>query len=152
MALAAAQISTAIVDLIKGPTTTPAGERVYASRSWPLSETKLPAWRVIRQQEEVRPESAHYPAVQSHALIVDLQGNCRDVNDLDEQLDEMASTALSAVFATQSTATLGDRNVTVQLVRIDRELADEGEATFGRVTVSLQVQFFTRSDDPETII
>lgn len=152
MALAAAQITAAIVGLIKGPTTTPAGERVYASRSWPLSESKLPAWRVIRQQEEVAREVIHYPAVERHALIVDLQGNCRDTDDLDDQLDEMASAALQAVFGTQTAATLSGLNVTLELLRIDRELADDGEATFGRVTVSLQVQFFTRSDDPETIL
>lgn len=150
--LAAAQITHAIADLLRGAGVTPAGERVYTSRSWPLAEAQLPAWRVVRQQEEVADESIHYPAVQRHALIVDLQGNCRETDALDDALDEMASAALAAVFATQSTATLGGRNVTTQLVRIDRELAQEGEAATGRVTVSLQVQYFTRSDDPETII
>ena len=150
--LAAAQITHAIADLLRGPGITPAGERVYTSRAWPLTEGQLPAWRVVRQQEQVATETLHSPAVERHVLIVDLQGNCRETDGLDDDLDAMASAALSAVFATQSTATLGDRNVTVQLVLIDREFAQEGEAATGRITVSLQVQFFSRADDPETIL
>lgn len=150
MALAAAQIVDAIAARIAG--NTPAGTNVFTSRAWPLAESRLPAWRVLASDERVEAQSIGYPWPQRHELDVELQGVCAAVADLDDALHAMASAAITALWGTQAHSTLGGLNVVMQLQSLEREMQADGEAKIGRITLSVQVQFFSLCSQPDTLI
>ena len=151
--LAAAQIVDAIAARITGLALT--GARAYTSRMWPLSEADLPAWRVFAVDEDVEPATVHQPFINNHALQVELRGVARAVASLDDTLNALASQAITALFSAPVvpdalSALIGRIALTVR--RIQRDMATEGQAAVGLLTLTLRVEFRTLSTDPDTLI
>lgn len=152
MPLAAAQVIDALAERITGLSL--AGDRVLTSRTWPLAEKDLPAWRVIAVDEDVEPTTVHKPSLNLHHLQVELRGFASASEDLDDVLHAMASQALTAVFNTPvvADALAGMvRKVSLSLRRIERAMKTEGEASLGLVTITIRAEFHTPSNDPDTI-
>lgn len=149
MALASAQVVDRVAAIIAA---VPAYVgKVHTSRAWPLADADLPAWRVYAESEEVEPTGPTFPALQSHELMVACDGVARATANLDDSINAMAASALTALFASASTARLTPLNCAMSLRRIDREMATEGEAAIGRITLALRVRFHTFNNAPETI-
>lgn len=142
MALAAAQVIDAIAARISGATS--AGTNVFTSRAWPLAEGDLPACRVVAGAEEITPEGLG-DRLGQHLLDVHASFYARAVADLDDALHALAVAALPAIFAAPVPYGL-------TLQGIDREMAKEGEAAVGVITLRLQALFFTVPSAPETIL
>jgi hypothetical protein len=142
MALAAAQVVDAVAARLVPMVAT--GGRVYTSRTWPLAEADLPAWRVTAEEEllEVVDISSQ---LQQHTLGVTAVCSTRATADLDDALHALAASGLALLFA-------GNPPNALQCVRITRGLATEGEAAVGAITLELQALFFTVPAAPETII
>lgn len=138
MTLAAAQVIDALAARVA--TLAPAGG-VHTSRTWPLQV--LPAWRVTAEDEPVT--EAMMSGTNEHALVVAVRGTARAVADLDDVLHAMASEVQSALFAPPAPYQL-------QLTGLRRQLATEGEASVGVITVFLRATFYVDPADPETII
>lgn len=151
--LAAGQVIDAMATRLTGLAL--AGSRVYTSRTWPLSEEELPAWRVQAGDEDIEPVTVHPDALQQHALQVELRGHARAVASLDDSLHALAAEALTAVFDTTPPAdalnTIASK-LQVTLRRIERAVATEGEAAIGLVILTLRVIFRTRASAPETLV
>ena len=151
--LAAGQVIDAMATRITGLAL--AGSRVYTSRAWPLSVEDLPAWRVLAADEDVEPVTVHPDALQSHRLQVELHGVARAVANLDDALHALAAQALAAIFDTTPPSdalnTIASK-LQVTLRRIERDMAKEGEAAVGLVTLTLRVIFRTRASAPETLV
>jgi len=135
MPLAAAQVVDAIATRLRAlwPTS------VFTSRRWPLTEADLPAWRVTAEDEPVQP--AALEGVNQHALLVECAGSVRDTADLDDALHVLAGQAMPLIFAAPIPFGL-------QLERIDRAMATEGEAAVGVITLSVRATFFVAAADP----
>jgi hypothetical protein len=154
MALAAAQVVDAIAARITGLALT--GARVYTSRTWPLAEKDLPAWRVVAMDEAIAPKSLGPNPTQEHQLQVELRGHARAVADLDDALHGLAEQALKAVFPATPAGTPDAldgmaRKIHLSLRRIERVLQMEGEATLGVVIVSLLIVFMTKAQSPDAL-
>lgn len=142
MALAAAQVVDAVAALLVPMDATDG--RVYTSRTWPLTEADLPAWRVIAQDERV--DGATLSGnLQQHTLQLDAQATARSVADLDDALHDLAAAGLTLLFA-------GTPPYGLQLTGISRDLGAEGEAAVGRITLQMQATFFTSPLAPEIIL
>lgn len=150
MALASAQVIDAVVTRLTGATD--AGSRVYASRLHPLSVGELPAWRVVADDEEIEPETVHYPAIQAHRLTVRCDGYVQALANMDDAMHDMAEDALAALYGTQSNTALGLSIQANHVRRIAREVVNEGAADLGRVTLELLIQYRTAANSPGTII
>lgn len=151
--LAAGQVIDALASRLSGLAL--AGARVYTSRTWPLSEEELPAWRVQAADEDVEPITVHPDMLQQHALQVELRGHARAAASLDDSLHALAAEALGAVFATAPPAdalSLIASKLQVTLRRIERAVVTEGEAAIGLVVLTLRVIFRTRASAPETLV
>lgn len=142
MALAAAQVIDAVAALLVPMAAT--GGRVYTSRTWPLTEADLPAWRVIAQDERVELATIDRSA-QQHTLALDAQATARSVADLDDTLHALAASGLALLFA-------GTPPYGLQLTGIARDLGAEGEAAVGRITLQMQATYFTAPLAPEFIL
>jgi hypothetical protein len=142
MALAAAQVVDAQAAKLV-PMTATAG-RVYTSRLWPLAEADLPAWRVTAGTERVAPADLE-GTLQEHQLEVLAQCSTRATADLDDALHTLAAAGLTLLFA-------GVPAYGLQLDAIERELATEGEAAVGRITLRMSALFHTAPSAPETIL
>lgn len=141
MALAAAQVVDAYAALVAAQ---PAlGGRVKTSRTWPWSEAELPACRVFATDEVCTP--AQVDGVNQHDLSVDVQYTVRATADLDDTLHALASSGLSLLFA-------GQPPYGMALSGIGRQLATEGEAALGQITLQLRATFFVHPAAPETLL
>lgn len=146
--LAAAQAVDAVAALV-----TSAGVgTAHTSRTWPLAESDLPAWRVLAEDEEVTAQGVGFPATQQHELEVCAHGYERATADLDDALNSMAAAALTKLFQSRSAVHLSPLNCSMSLKRIERDMVTEGEAAMGRISLTLQVRFFTANNAPETIL
>lgn len=142
MALAAAQVIDALAALLVPMSAT--GGRVYTSRTWPLDEASMPAWRITAGSEGITGQTLD-GGVQRHELVVDAQCTARATADLDDTLHDLAAAGIALLFA-------GVPPYGLQMDAIDRELATEGEAAVGRITLRLSTVFHTAPGAPETIL
>lgn len=140
MALAAAQVVDAVAARLNGLALT--GTRVYTSRTWPLAEADLPAWRVVAADEQVK--LAEMDGLNLHRLAIEARGVARAVEDLDDSLHALAAQALAALFVAPAPYRL-------ELQGIERNMRQEGEAAVGQITLRLQASFYAYPHTPETI-
>lgn len=150
--LAAGQVIDAMASRLSGLPL--AGTRIYTSRTWPLAEEELPAWRVLAKDEDIEPITVHPNALQTHALQIELRGYARAVADLDDALHALAAQAIAAVFSlTPPADALASLASKMQLSqrRIERGMATEGEAVVGMVVVTLRAVYRTWAASPETL-
>lgn len=142
MALAAAQVVDELVTRLQGVAAT-AG-RVFASRTWPLATSDLPAWRVYVDDEPVEQVGMdgdlhrHTPTIACRAVTA-------ATADLDNALNALAAAGLAALFA-------APRPYGIELTAINRGMATEGEARLGTVTLLVRVEFYANASAPETIL
>lgn len=142
MALAAAQVVDAIAALIAPQANLGAGG-VRTSRTWPWAEADLPACRVFASDESIE-EVDLAGNLNVHTLAVDAEYTLRAVADLDDEMHARASSGLALLFA-------GSPPYALSLTGIERDLATEGEAAVGRITLKLQTTFYVAPSAPETI-
>lgn len=143
MALAAAQVVDALAARIAAQPNLGAGG-VKTSRAWPWSEDDLPACRIFASDESVE-EVTIDAGTNQHTLQVDAQYSARAVADLDDTLHALAASGQALLLA-------GNPPHGAQLTGIVRELASEGEAAVGRITLQLRCTFFVVPSAPETIL
>lgn len=148
MTLAAAQVIDGMAALVASANV----GAVHTSRSWPLDESALPAWRLIADDEDIETIGANWPAQEQHELTVLAQGYARATSDLDDALHALAEAALAKLFQTSSTTRLSPLNCAMRLSGIRRDLVTEGEATLGRITLILPVRFLTFNSAPGSIV
>lgn len=141
MALAAAQVIDALAARL-APMAATAG-RVYTSRTWPLAEADLPAWRVTADDEAV--ENAMMGGANVHALDLSAEAVARATADLDDTLHALAAAALPLLFAAPVPYEL-------QLTGIGRRVASEGEAAVGAINLRLRATYYVEPAAPETIL
>lgn len=140
MALAAAQVVDAVAArLVPMPAT---GGRVYTSRTWPIDEASMPAWRVTAEREDVA--LSMIDGVNEHQLAIRARAVARSTTDIDDTLHALAASGLALIFAPPVPYGL-------QLDAIDRELAVEGEASVGAIALELRATFNVAPATPETI-
>lgn len=141
MALAAAQVVDAIAARLAPMAAT--GGRVYTSRTWPLAESGLPAWRVTAEDEQV--DNAMLGGTNVHTLEIAAEAAARATQDLDDTLHALAAAALPLIFADPVPYEL-------QLTGIGRRMASEGEAAVGAITLRLRASYYVEPAVPETIL
>jgi hypothetical protein len=141
MALAAAQVVDALAARIAGQANLGTGG-VRTSRTWPWTEADLPACRIYAADESA--ELAAQDGLHQHTLGVDVQYTVRATADLDDAMHARAASGLALLFA--PTVPYG-----LQLTGISRQLATEGEAAVGQITLHLNALFFANPATPETI-
>lgn len=139
MTLAAAQVVDAIAARLTGLALT--GTRVYTSRAWPLAEGDLPAWRVTAEDESVSLETID--GQNQHRLSIECAASAKAVANLDDSLHALAEQGLAGLWATPPPYGL-------QLEGIGREMAKEGEAAVGVITLRLSTFFFVNPSAPGT--
>lgn len=141
MALAAAQVVTALAARLVPLAAT--GGRVFTSRTWPLADADLPAWRVTAADEQV--EASTLNGINVHRLEVSAAATVRHSTTLDTSMHALAEGGLPLLFAEPVPYGL-------RLLAIERETDTEGEAAVGRITLRLQATFYTHPAQPGTIL
>lgn len=142
MVLAAAQVVDALVARLE--TVADTAGRVYRSRTWPLADADLPAWRVYVQDEPV--ELAGMDGdLHRHTPTIACRADAAATADLDDVLNALAAAGCAALFASPLPYGL-------QLTGITRSMASQGESRLGVVTLLVQVEFYANASAPETIL
>jgi hypothetical protein len=142
MTLAAADVVDALAARL-GPVVL-SGGRVYTSRTWPLTEAGLPAWRVTAADESVTRQYVGQ-TINEHLLQVECAGFVRAAADLDDAMHNLAEQGLTALFANPQIYDL-------QLDSISRSTATEGEAAVGVITLGVTARFAVDATAPGTLL
>ena len=143
MTLAAATVAAAVGSRLTGLPTT--GARVFNGRNVPLQESDLPCWRVHLGDDAIENQGMQWPVTELHTLQLQADGVLMDLDTLDADMSALAAEGLGALFATVPPYLL-------RCTAIERAPAQMGERAVGIVTLRLQASYFTRQNDPETIL
>lgn len=141
MTLAAQQVTDALADRLVPMGAT--GGRVIRSRTVAVAEADLPCWRVVAGQEPVQPYANG--GINMHQLDVLCAVYARDTADVDHALSALLAGGQALLFAAPVSFGL-------ELVRIDRGVAAEGEASAGVYTLTVRARYAVRASDPETLL
>lgn len=120
------------------------GGRVFTSRTWPITEAELPAWRVVAEDETAVRQYVGQ-TINDHTLAVSCTGYVRAVADLDDAMHALAAAGMTALFADPAPYDL-------QLDSINRSMSTEGEAAVGVITVNVTARFAADQAAPETLL
>lgn len=142
MTLAAAQVIDTIAARLVPVVLS--GGRVFTSRTWPITEAELPAWRVVAEDETAVRQYVGQ-TINDHTLAVSCTGYVRAVADLDDAMHALAAAGMTALFAAPAPYDL-------QLDSINRSMSTEGEAAVGLITVNVTARFAADQAAPETLL
>jgi hypothetical protein len=132
---------------------TDAADRVYTDRLFPLTEGKLPALRIYQQQDDVTPETVHFPVLEKHELTIGVEHCAAEASGIDDVLADLLLQTKQAVFDTLPHATLGING----LVLTERgtgplEPADGAEIQIAQRTLHLNAQYRSFANAPEVFV
>lgn len=144
MAFATAQVVDAVAARVAAQAGLGTGG-VKTSRTWPWSEAELPAVRVYAGDEPVQAVTVDLTPINEHRPQILVQYTARDATDLDDTLHALVEAGLPLVFADPIPHGL-------QLTGITRELANEGEAAVGRITLELEALYHVAPTAPATFL
>lgn len=141
MPLAAATVVDHIATRLRGATA--AGQRVFTSRLWPITDAELPAWRVVAGDEPV--DYSTMSGLNRHSLTVQVTGLVRATADVDDAMHALAAQAMPLIFTAPNPYGL-------QLDRISRDTPSDGEAALGAITLTVAATYYADPTAPETIL
>jgi hypothetical protein len=148
--LASQQVINAIVTRLSGNTS--AGTRVYPDRLWPVNEGNLPAWLVFADDEPIEALTMMWPPRQLHRMRVRLVGVVRSTTGIDEVMSALALQALNALFDTQAHQTLSPlAGVNLYERGRERRLPDDDQSPVAHLILTIEAQFSTFVNAPETL-
>jgi hypothetical protein len=129
---------------------TAAGDRVYTDRLFPLTEEKVPALRLYVQQEDISPETVHFPVLQKHELTIGVEHCDRAVSGIDDVIAALQLETALAVFDTLPHATLGINGLQLTERGSGPLLPIEGaDVQIAQRTTQLNAQYRTFANAPE---
>jgi len=131
MAHVRTQIRNAIAALCAGLPST--ADRVFTSRLHPLSPAELPALRIHVDDEQILLDIVHSPAMLERTCTVRIECCSRDLESLDDTLDEMAKEVEHAIAGDSSLGGLLNGALTPDGIEIERD--GEGDAPIGVLTL-----------------
>ena len=141
------QIRSQIVTTLTGLTTT--GTNVFASRIFPLEQTKLPALCIFTKSEATEFDTITLARSVNRVLDVAVEAYVIGTANYDNTLDTIAVEVEEAIAAD---VTLGGLAKDAQVIGFEADFSGDGEqpVAVGRFTIS--VQYRTKENDVETAV
>ena len=133
----------AAVTACTGLTTT--GTNVYSSRVFALPQAKLPCWMIYTNNEDI--ELATTSGLQRRVVDLVFEGVARATANIDDTLDTMLEELETAVTLSDFT-----QAKSLNLIGVEVEFSDEGDAPFGSITATYQIEYFTNEGAPSTAL
>lgn len=147
--LASQQVVNAVVARLVAAATD-SGARVYSDRFHPIAAYPSTTVRHVNEDLSTDGDDVTWPPVQLHSLDLDVQVLVQAAADLDAA---MSAAALQVLQALQGAAApLAPLRVSLSAQRIRYQAQADGQAAHGVAVVSLQAQYQTNANAPDTII
>lgn len=145
------QIIAAIKALLLNGTA--ADNRVYADRLWPLDDGKLPAIRLYELQDEITPQTVHWPVLEQHELSIGIELCAIAATGIDAELAAIELEVLGRLFDTQQHATLGFTNVDLTNAGTGpMRPIETATSQLAQRTVQVKARFSAFAHQPETFV
>ena len=140
------QIRGAVVTLLTGLATT--GTRVYANRLRPMQDSDLPGLRVFLDDESAEAATADSPTTIKRTITLVVEACAKYSAGLDDSLDQMSK---EVEVALKDGATIAGRYVPISYIGM--AFTDEqSDRPIGVKRMSLNVEAYTKSDAPDTLV
>ena len=125
------------------------GRNVYASRIYPLDESKLPGVCVYTENEEIDEEEGKVSKIQYRSVDLVFEGHDKLTAGLDDQLDAISAEIETAIF---SDRTMGGLSFAVDLIETEIEVDAETEELIGVIKLIFKVLYLTQEGVPGTAL
>ena len=141
------QIRSQIVTTLTGLTTT--GTNVFASRIFPLEQTKLPALCIFTKSEATEFDTITLARSVNRVLDVAVEAYVIGTANYDNTLDNIAVEVEEAIAAD---VTLGGLAKDAQVIGFEADYSGDGEQPVAVGRFTLSVQYRTKETDVETAV
>jgi hypothetical protein len=132
---------------------TDADNRVYADRLWPLDEGKLPAIRLYELQDEITPQTLHWPVLEQHDLDIGIELCAIAASGIDAVLAALELQVLGRLLDTQPHSTLGFTNVRVTHAGTGpMKPIETATSQLAQRTLQVKARFSAFAHQPETFV
>lgn len=122
---------------------------VYQSRIYPVFESNEPAILVYSNAEESNEAAFSKIRTQQRLLSVSTEIHAINIENLDDQLDELAASVKAAVL---TDPTLGSLVKNTRTTETEIELTGEAEQPAGVVKINFEISYKTETGKPEVSI
>lgn len=147
MAHARTQVRDAVLAAVTGLTT--AKRNAFASRVHPVNENEMPCVLVFTRDEPAELITMSPPRGQKRTVNVMVEGYVKHTEGYDDKLDKIAVEVEKALYNNPSLqAVVRD----IFLVNTEINLVGDADKPVAVVSMSFSAQYYTRENDPETII
>lgn len=149
--LASAQVVEQAATLVRLAATL--ASSTHTDRGWPFDESELPAAKVFAEAEDITPMTVHAGSPQLHELQILVQIDVVASTALDDAMHQVTADVLASLNSPAAlSAVFGLGVQTWATRRIERSMAERGQAKVGHIDITLAASFHTLAADPETIL
>lgn len=151
MAHVRTQIRNALVTALTGLTTS--GPRVFASRVYPVSEAELPCLLITTSDEQAEVANLQWRMAQRRELGIEITALAQSVSGVENTLDTMLEEVETALYLTQTQATLSGLLLhPLRLDAVEVNLDGDGQRPAGALTLRLTATYETDAGVPGTAL
>lgn len=141
------QIREALATAVTGLATT--GSRVYQSRIYPVSDSKLPCLLVNTDDESIETLTSNTTPMLERRLTAQVRAVAKASSDLDDTLDQIMAEVEAALGAAGVLSALA-KSVSLSGIRV--EMDDALEKPVGVASMEYQISYYTASNAPQTAL
>lgn len=132
---------------LTGLTTT--GSNVYKSRVYPIASNKLPGLLIYSKDEETEYNSMGLPRIQERTARFTLEIYVKGVSGYDDSIDQICLEIEEAIYAN---ITLGGYASNTTVTSFDADFSGDGDQPAGLATLTVDVLYRVREDNPDVAI
>lgn len=132
---------------LTGLTTT--GSNVYQSRVYPVASNKLPGLLIYSKSESIEYSTMGLPRIQERTASFTLEIYVKGVSGYDNSIDQICLEIEEAIY---SNITLGGYAADIMIKEFDAEFNGDGDQPVGLATLTVDVLYRVREDNPDISI
>ena len=125
------------------------GSNVYQSRVYPIAANKLPGLLVYSKEESVEYSTMGIPRIQERTVSFTVEMYVKGVSGYDNSLDQICVEIEEALYAD---ITLGGNAANLMLRDFSAEFNGSGDQPVALATITVDVLYRVRENDPDTTI
>jgi hypothetical protein len=122
------------------------GDKVYQSRVYPLAANKLPGLLIYSKSESTQYQVMGLPRLQLRTITLSVEIYVKGTSSYDNDIDQICLEVEEALYANR---TLGGNAKDCKVVSVEIDFGGDGDQPVGRATLTVEVQYQVRENDPD---
>jgi hypothetical protein len=125
------------------------GSNVYQSRVYPLAANKLPGLLIYSKSEDTEYQVMGLPRLQLRVVYFTVEIYVKATSLYDDSIDQICLEVEESLYANR---TLGGSAKDCKIAGVEIDFGGDGDQPVGRATLTVEVQYQTREDNPDIAV